>query len=494
MITEILVILAILLGGSALMHSTGIYGWHLPALGFIAGLSLMVIIGSLQAFMGLNTNPVITLLLLICLPFAVWLKNLIKGADLKVGWRHVILVIAVTIGLVILFRELHMFNWSTDSFRYLMTGNLLANNNYYSATYDLLTKRLLAVPLIHAPANLYGEHYLRSFSPLLAISTVIFFYWSFKMGLGSNQSNKNYQFFLFGGILLLLTNNRFIFNVFYINGHLLFATLLLTIAACNWLLVKSSEVPVKALFTIQALAVPVLIVTRPEGFIIAGLTLLPFIISQKIPAKHRALIALIYGISVAAWHLFIIIIFMQRGYEIPLYSSAPLVLGFFIILGLPLLYWRYFEHFSRYLLVFMEIGLWLALLAFTIIQPDILYRSINATIENIIFGAGSWGLSLIIIALFTCGVLLFTDAPDRLFLRFPLTTFIPVAFLLAYFREGAYRVGDGDSLNRSLIHIVPLAILLIVSAVESEYWVLPEWIKTFGKRFMAPIKRKHENK
>jgi len=30
-----------------------------------------------------------------------------------------------------------------------------------------------------------------------------------------------------------------------------------------------------------------------------------------------------------------------------------------------------------------------------------------------------------------------------------------------FLREGAFRVGDGDSLNRMLIQVVPLAVLLV---------------------------------
>ena len=50
-------------------------------------------------------------------------------------------------------------------------------------------------------------------------------------------------------------------------------------------------------------------------------------------------------------------------------------------------------------------------------------------------------------------------------LRFPLTTFVPFVFLMAYFREGSYRVGLADSLNRMIMHVVPLAILLLLILV-----------------------------
>ena len=60
-------------------------------------------------------------------------------------------------------------------------------------------------------------------------------------------------------------------------------------------------------------------------------------------------------------------------------------------------------------------------------------------------------------------VLVLFRVPGQHYLRFPLTTFIPVAFLLAYLREGAYRVGYGDSLARMTMHVVPLAVLYVIA-------------------------------
>jgi hypothetical protein len=45
--------------------------------------------------------------------------------------------------------------------------------------------------------------------------------------------------------------------------------------------------------------------------------------------------------------------------------------------------------------------------------------------------------------------------------------------LLAYLREGAYREGPGDSLNRMLLQFVPIAILLVVSALATDRWRWP---------------------
>jgi membrane protein implicated in regulation of membrane protease activity len=45
------------------------------------------------------------------------------------------------------------------------------------------------------------------------------------------------------------------------------------------------------------------------------------------------------------------------------------------------------------------------------------------------------------------------------------TTFLPLVFLLAFLRDGAYRVGATDSLNRMWIQIIPLAVLYVMAAI-----------------------------
>ena len=61
-----------------------------------------------------------------------------------------------------------------------------------------------------------------------------------------------------------------------------------------------------------------------------------------------------------------------------------------------------------------------------------------------------------------------------IFLRFPVTSFVPVALLLVYFRGNPYRIGVGNLLNRMWVHIVPLAILFVVAAASSRRWGYPE--------------------
>ncbi|TVR86211.1 MAG: hypothetical protein EA416_15680, partial [Trueperaceae bacterium] len=44
--------------------------------------------------------------------------------------------------------------------------------------------------------------------------------------------------------------------------------------------------------------------------------------------------------------------------------------------------------------------------------------------------------------------------------------FLPQAFVIAYLRDAAYRVGGGDSLNRMLIQVVPLMVVFVVVSFQ----------------------------
>jgi hypothetical protein len=153
---------------------------------------------------------------------------------------------------------------------------------------------------------------------------------------------------------------------------------------------------------------------------------------------------------------------------VPSSVTGPLALGVVVLLAIPLLRAPYLTRHSRTLLWLTEIGLWVSLLALGLYYrgSGTLRNSVDATYVNLFEGAGAWGLSIVIlVALLGLGLVLARPVPHQLMLRFPLTTFVPFVFLMAYFREGSYRVGLADSLNRMIMHVVPLAILLLLILV-----------------------------
>jgi hypothetical protein len=478
LIIEVISILAILTGGAAIINASGLRGLPLLYLGFITGLSIYIVIGTVQVITGLSTSPIITLTLTTLLPVGWWLYCKKKIHVLNIKFRSILLSLFLIVLLVGFIRHIELTTVTPDSFYYLTISSLLNSGNMTSVQPFTLLTRMLAVPLMHAPASLVNEFFLPSITPILAISTALSLTWFCQEGLRYELKDlRIVRAFAIAGLCLLLTNNRFVFHTFYINGHLLNAALLVFITGSAWLLISQAEISRKSLYIMIFCAIPALVVTRPEASIFAVLAIMPLLLSCKVPLKHRVILMAALGFSIIAWHGFLWSEYVRANIDLEPSVMWMFLVGFALIIFTPILAWRKIEKIApNHILTALEIGLWLALTLAAIREPRILYRSVFATIENVLFNAGGWGVSLIILGALVLIVLLITNATNRIFLRYPLTTFVPLSLLLAYLRGGAYRVGHGDSLNRMLFHFVPLAILFISSAAASKNWGLPEWL------------------
>jgi hypothetical protein len=467
-IVELVTVLALLAGGCATLRLGGLRGWALLPLGLLAGVCLYLSIGLVQVFTSLPTTPVLTLTVTAVAPVAWWLIRLGRGDDVAVPAWAALLVTASLVAAVGLLRAAHLVKWHTDSLRYLMAGKLLADGTYATAmsTHDL-SKRLIGVPLLHAPAHLGGEYYLASVTALLATATLASLVWFVRVGLGGALAAPQLATLTLLGALLLASGNRFVFSAFYLNGHLLTGVLVMCVAGCGWLLATGSPVPAGAVRWLQLLALPALVVTRPEGALLGGLALLPTLLSAGITARHRGAALAALGAATVGWHGFMVWLHDARGAAVPVSVWGMVLAGLLLLALAPALAWRpavaAARHRTRSLWL-AEAGLWAALVAFAVLGPDILADSVAATIQNVVGGAGKWGLSLVALGLLVLGAVAFARHPGLEYLRFPVTTFLPVGFLLAYLREGAYRVGYGDSLSRMFMQVVPIAVLYVVAA------------------------------
>jgi hypothetical protein len=256
-----------------------------------------------------------------------------------------------------------------------------------------------------------------------------------------------------------------VFSLFYLNGHLLFAALLLLIVGAGWLLARDHRV--RTLRVLQLVAIPALILTRPEGFLVAVLALLPTWLSATIPARHRGLTMLVCGGTTLVWHAFMGVLVLAKGGTPSGQVIGGVAAGGLVLTLIKLRRWGFPLRRPVSVLRLVEGVLWLALAAFAVRDPDTLYQSLRATYINLVHGNGRWGYSLIVLGLLVFVALALLPLRHKAFLRFPLTTFAPLAFLLAYLREGAYRVGFADSLSRMFMQYVPLALLFVMAAMAA---------------------------
>lgn len=477
MIPELLAVGAMALGGCALMRAAGLRGWGVVPLGFLAGACLFVTIGLLQVALFLPTTPAVTIALTAAGPVAWWLVRWRRGHDVLVSLPIAGLVAVVLAATVWLLRMSDLMKFHTDSIHYLMSGWLLAEGTYRAdASAELFTKRGLGVPYLHAAANLDGsELYLRSVTPLLAVATLAAIVWFFAEAARGQISRGRLAAFAGLGLFALVTTNRYVFNAFYLNGHLFAAAQLLLIVGAGWLLARPADGlgqtgPAsgwdrrRALELLQLLALPALVVTRAEGFVLAAVALLPTLLSPAVSLSHRRRAIAIFGAACVAWNGFLTVVALIRDWGVSGEYAGGLAAGLLALAAAFVPLWSRLDQWPVRMLWVAEGALWLVVLAFAVRRPTVLIDSARATYVNLFHDQGLWGYSMVALSAVVAIALVLYPFRDQVQLRFPLTTFVPLAIVLAYVREGAYRVGPGDSLARMLIQYVPLAMLITIVA------------------------------
>ena len=493
MIIEIFSVLTILAGGCFLMRTVGVRGWGLPCIGFIAGIALMVFLGEAQLVIGTLpyttlrlalTTTTIRLVLTTLIPFLLWLIRYKKGRDVSIRVFPSLLVVAGVLAAIFFLRGSNIFAYSPDSFRHAQIGSLIESLNIHSANPDRLWFEGITIGMMQAPANLMDEFYLRSIIPILGLATMGAFIWFCKKALGA--TNRNWwevNTLTFMCALLLFTNRYFIYNSFYIHAHMAYASFILLIAGSAWLYARNPEVPRAALMGMICLSTVAAVVTRPEAPMHVGFVLLPVLVSSKIPLRRRALILLVLGLSHLFWGGLTWSKYVSGKATTPLAVVAMFWLGLAEIMLIPFMFSALFDRISKYAVFLGESVLWIALGIAAVKDPEMFFVSYNAMVENVIGGVGHWGYSFCILGILFVMTLLLSNAPDRVFLRFPVTTFIPLGLLLAFFRGSPYHAGASDSFNRMLFHIVPIAILFIASSATTDRWGLPSWMRTAFSSF-----------
>ncbi|MDQ7906254.1 hypothetical protein RB614_17210 [Phytohabitans sp. ZYX-F-186] len=468
MIAESLVVLLLLGGGCALLRTAGLRGWGLLPLGFLAGICLLLGAGFVQVATGLPTSPAITLAVVFGAPVAWWVVCWRRGRGVAVSVPLAAGSALAAVAAVAVLRDARMLKWHPDSITYLMAGRLIADGDYRStASTELLSTRVFGVPLLHAPAGLDGDLYLRSITPLLTAATVAAVVWFLARAPRTGWWRVAAVAALV--VTLLLTNNRVVFSFFYLNGHLLFAACVLLAAGGGWLLATAGpDRGEPALATLQLLAIPGIVIIRPEGFLAAALVLLPTVLSARVPRRQRVAVLAVFGGTTLLFAGFQIWFFLDRDAGLPASGIGAAALGAAALAAIPLLRRGTADRRGGWLLAAAEAGLWLALAALAVRDPDTLWTSVRALYRNQVEGVGGYGLSLTLLTgLLLLAWLMSPRLPHQAHLRFPLTTFLPFCFVMAYLREGAYRAADADSMNRMLMHVVPLAALYLAALLTT---------------------------
>lgn len=496
MVTEVLAVSIMAFVGITAVFSVGMRGWALLPLGFLVGVSLIILSGFFQLLIDIPTTPVIPLTILSLLTAAYWIYFLYRGykAKRRFDIRPIIKIIAIAAGISLLVAltyklvEPFTFIRHVDSMEYLALGGMFESGTFNEGvSLYQLQKRMLVVPFMHSAANLGGNLFFYTITPLIALSTLGLMVWVWSKGLGRIVKDKVVlTTVLILGTLLLLANHMFLVHSTYVNSHLFFGTMLVMLVGSLWLMTKKTDIPIRVLVFLQIISIPILILARPEASMIVMLALIPVIVSTAFSFKHKSLLLVSYAVPVIAWQGYLTYLyFLSSGSlkEISFSVYGLIGLGVGALLLIPIMKTRLFQWLASHIPTTAEVLLWLGVIVFYLRDPELLNRSVVATVKNVV--SVSWGPTWLIIAALLILLLIFVKFGEQRLLRYSVTTFLPLVFLLVYLREGPYRVGITDSLDRMWMQIIPLVVLYIIVAI-----VCGKWRFGGGKKRIKSVRRK----
>lgn len=480
MIVESWAIVSMLAGGSLVMRTLGLRGWAVPAFGMLMGAALHVTVMLVQVLTPLPTTPILTLTAVAVGPLAWWLWRLRRGDDVRMAPWAVAAVSAGALATVAAMRAAHLVTWHGDSVFYVLSGSTLASGEFYGAMWnEYFEKRPLAVPALHSPAALQGEYYLAAVTPLIALAMLAVLVWLLRRALEAQVSPRYLAIFAALGVAFLLTSNRAVFHYFYLNGHLLTGAMVLAAVGAGWLLVRGS--PQQApLVAVMLAATSTVVLTRAEGALTMALALAPVVLSTSVPRRTRRLLVAWLGAVMIAWFGFGVWVSWHHGEPYSFSTLAQVAAGVAFVALTAWVGTPGWDRRRRMLLWLAEALLWLLVAVLALREPSILVDSVAATVANQM-GPGKWGVTIMAIAVAVVLVGATRRLAEGIALRFPITTFIPLVLALAYLREGSYRVGMYDSLNRMWMQVLPLAVLFVVASLAGGEWK-PWMRRVFIKR------------
>ncbi|WP_062298946.1 hypothetical protein [Demequina maris] len=484
MILETTMALALLVGGGATMRAAGMRGWGVLPWGLLAGLGMYVVAGSLLVLLGAPAAPALALAATALGGAGLWVWRWRAGADVRMRGAAVVGGLAGTAAATVLLRASGLVTWHVDSLVYTNLGQAIAAGHYVDSVGSYsLSKRLLTVPLVHAPAYYQGEYYVRSITPLIALATAGVLAWVVVRACPPEWRRWS-GLVGAGAAVLLLTVPRMMLHAFYVNGHLVTGTAVMAATGATWLLATRREVPRTALIVAVALLLPVVVLTRAEGAILAGIVALPWLVLEGTRRRDRVIVLAAIGVPATAYYAFAALELLgehpieEGGQGGPAAYAIGLAIGLAALVAAAVATRVDAPSWLRWTPQVGEIGAWLLLVALVALKgTEVLVASAEAAFWSVDPVHGAWGATIGILA--AAGIVLWAAAriPIVTVLRYSVTTFVPLALLLAYGRDGAYRMDPADSLHRMIAQIVPTLVLAVVVAACV---AVPRWRARVG--------------
>lgn len=350
---------------------------------------------------------------------------------------------------------------SPDSGRYLILARILGETGSLAEVgvpLDLL-KRQLAVAAIHV-VGADGLGYSPSWTPLLAVSgvaTTVHVAWSrLRPSAGSAAALAT---IVAAPLVLLLSADRTLFNLTYLNGHLLFAVLLLFGVARLWDAAERNE---RWGLLAAGLCFAALLTIRAESAIVVAIFLLPLVLSPAWDLRERLTIVAAPVVVAVSWYGLAVrphVTADSLGITGPV-DSVFVVIGGIVAAAVAASWFRPLAL-RRLAVVSMGVVLTGYLLWNLAVLPDDMATTLGALAANLTT-EGLWGITWPILAVLVAGVFVSRFVPDDMVFAagLPLYGLALVAF--AFLREDPYVLGPGGSGNRMVFHVGLVAVLYVM--------------------------------
>lgn len=345
--------------------------------------------------------------------------------------------------------------FTPDSFDYMALGSVLASSGDLGAVPEsMLAKRPVPIALLHAGAG--EELYRPSVTPLLGVAGAASFAWIAWTALSRWGVPTSWRVALpASGLLLLAATQHVTYQLFFVNGHLMYATYLLLFAAGAWLRATFRE---RGWTNLSLLALPMLLTGRPEGPLIVAVLVVAMVAADLLRDREVLLVVGLSVLAVSAWHG--AVLGPRLGIQHPA-VAGPLVTaaGLAALASARRTRWR---RAVSDLAPFAAGGVLVAVIAWGAVRdPSLLTRSAASTVENL-GGPGYWGATWLVLPPAVAVAAAAADLPGRRWWITALVSFGLVWGALPVLRDGPYRPGFGDSGNRMILHILLVVLLHVV--------------------------------
>jgi hypothetical protein len=461
-VAELGIVLVVVVAGWAVVAATG------PRDPFVAALWSAPVGVAVHTFTSLGTMAVSGALrpgVALGLTAAVGVAMGVPAVRRSPYWgRSLFGVLVVTIVVVFVARRFHLTRFTPDSFRYLLMAADLQDPSWPAAQvpgewWSDLLKRGFGLPAVHALADLTDRRYLASVGPVVGVALAGWFArfcWVTTEGL----ARRRRLVLVAASVAFLGSSNRLVYDVSYLNTHLLVATWLFLAVSGAWLAATRRD-PTWAVPAGLALAATVLM--RAEAALVIALVLVPLAGSG---ADRRTRLAMaVPSLAVGATWFGVVATYRPDPAAWPPFtltgSALALTAAVVLVVATDGEEGRRWGRWAATAMVPVMLG---GLAVLTLRDPTILSESLSISFDNLVRGDGRWALTWVALALLLPVATAVSSFAEQSLWTRPVWGYLVLFWLLPYLRDEPWTPGTGDSGVRILAHVVVVAVALLVLA------------------------------